>query len=77
VTGSLADSVLGELVQERRQCPVCGVLTEARTHGCGATTVYASGVRGIDNNLVNVACTVVGCVAMVPFVARSSMIEGN
>lgn len=73
LAGSLADSVLGELVQERRRCPACDVVTEARVHRCGASTVHACGMRGVDNNVVNLACTVVGCLAVFPFVARSAV----
>jgi uncharacterized protein (TIGR00297 family) len=72
VAGSLVDSLLGELVQERRRCPICGVLTESRVHRCGAATVHVAGVRGVDNDLVNVACTAVGCLVMTPFVLNGS-----
>ena len=51
VGGSLADSLLGELVQERLRCPDCDVMTEARIHRCGAVTVHVAGVRGVDNDL--------------------------
>jgi uncharacterized protein (TIGR00297 family) len=72
VAGSLVDSLLGELVQERRRCPVCGTLTEARVHRCGAATVHVGGVQGVDNDLVNLACTAVGCLLMTPFVVNGS-----
>lgn len=67
VAGSLVDSLLGELVQERRQCEACNVSTEARVHRCGAATVHTGGVRGFDNDLVNLACTAVGALSVVPF----------
>lgn len=60
VIGSLVDSVLGETVQERRYCPVCDKITEARVHRCGAPTLHQGGVRGIDNDIVNLACTAAG-----------------
>ena len=70
VAGSLTDSILGERVQERRRCPECDLATEAQVHTCGATTVVAGGVRGVDNDVVNLVCTAVGSVAAIPFVRR-------
>ncbi|HYI14850.1 MAG TPA: DUF92 domain-containing protein [Thermomicrobiales bacterium] len=72
LAGSLADSLLGELVQERRRCPACDVLTEARVHHCGTATVHAGGVRGVDNDVINLACTAVGLLAMIPFGVQSA-----
>ncbi|MEX1157936.1 MAG: DUF92 domain-containing protein [Thermomicrobiales bacterium] len=69
LAGSLADSLLGELVQERRHCPECDAETEARVHSCGAATVYAGGARGVDNDIVNLCCTAAGCIAVMPFAA--------
>jgi uncharacterized membrane protein len=67
LAGSLVDSLLGELVQERRRCPECDTLTESRTHRCGAETVHAGGIRGLDNDAVNLACTTVGWLVVIPF----------
>jgi uncharacterized protein (TIGR00297 family) len=67
LAGSLVDSLLGELVQERRRCPECDAVTESLVHRCGAETVYAGGVRGLDNDAVNLACTMVGWLAVIPF----------
>lgn len=60
VAGSLVDSLLGETVQERRYCPACERMTEARIHRCGTPTDLRGGVRGIDNDVVNLACTLAG-----------------
>ncbi len=60
VAGSLVDSVLGELIQERRWCPGCEKPTEARVHRCGERTVIVGGWEGVTNDLVNVACTAAG-----------------
>lgn len=60
MSGSLADSLAGELLQERRYCYVCGLPTEARIHGCGSDTRHVSGVRGITNDTVNLLCTLSG-----------------
>lgn len=62
VAGSLVDSVLGEMVQERRWCPACQKPTEARVHRCGHPTAIVGGVAGISNDVVNVACTAAGAV---------------
>lgn len=62
VTGSLVDSLLGEMVQERRWCERCQKATEARVHRCGERTTMTGGVPGVTNDVVNIACTVVGAV---------------
>ena len=60
IVGSLVDSLAGELVQERRFCPSCGVSTEARVHRCGTVTNFRGGVQGITNDVVNLVCTATG-----------------
>ena len=60
MAGSLMDSVLGELVQERRWCPRCEKPTEAKVHRCGESTVVVGGWPGISNDVVNVLCTFSG-----------------
>ena len=62
LVGSLTDSLLGSTVQERRWCPGCDVATERRTHSCGTTTVHRGGIRGCDNDIVNLLSTVAGAV---------------
>jgi uncharacterized protein (TIGR00297 family) len=65
VAGALADSLLGALLQERRRCVACGALTERRVHNCqtaGAATDVVGGVRGLDNDGVNLTSTVIGAV---------------
>lgn len=62
--GSLADSLLGATVQERRWCPVCQQPTERRVHRCGTATVHTGGVQWVTNDVVNfVAVVVAGAVA--------------
>lgn len=51
--GSLTDSFLGELVQERRWCPECKAATEAHVHSCGTPTIHLAGIRGLTNDVVN------------------------
>jgi uncharacterized protein (TIGR00297 family) len=60
IAGSLADSLLGALVQERRWCDQCGAPTERRTHICGHSTRASGGISWISNDAVNVAATVIG-----------------
>lgn len=72
VAGSLVDSVLGELVQERRWCPRCEKPTEARVHRCGEPTVVVGGYRGVTNDVVNVVCTASGAAVAAVLGPRSS-----
>lgn len=66
VAGSLADSLAGATVQERRWCDACERFTERRVHSCGNATRVVGGVAGIRNDFVNVVCTIVGAsVAMI------------
>ena len=67
LAGSLADSLAGATVQERRYCDACSLGTERRLHGCGRPTRVIGGVPGIRNDFVNVVCTLVG--AMVAAIA--------
>jgi uncharacterized protein (TIGR00297 family) len=60
IAGSLADSLMGATVQERRWCDQCSRSTERRVHSCGATTRVVGGVPGARNDFVNVVCTIVG-----------------
>ena len=60
VAGSLADSLFGATVQERRWCDGCSEATERRTHVCGQTTRVVRGVPGARNDFVNVVCTLLG-----------------
>lgn len=60
VVGSLADSLVGATIQERRWCDGCDEPTERRTHSCGRATRIVGGIPGARNDFVNVVCTVVG-----------------
>jgi len=63
--GSIIDSFLGALIQEKRFCPVCGRITESRNH-CGLPTQHISGIEGFGNCLVNfTASLIAGAVALV------------
>jgi uncharacterized protein (TIGR00297 family) len=60
LAGSLADSVVGATLQARNYCDVCGALTERAVHACGGPTRHFGGIRGFDNDAVNVVCSGVG-----------------
>jgi uncharacterized protein (TIGR00297 family) len=60
ITGTLADSVLGATVQSRRWCDRCDKATERRIHSCNTPTRHAGGIRGMNNDAVNVVCSCIG-----------------
>lgn len=60
VAGALVDSLLGATIQVRRWCPVCSRDTEQSVHRCGTATEVRGGVRWLDNDAVNLLCTVAG-----------------
>ncbi|HEU4747203.1 MAG TPA: DUF92 domain-containing protein [Gemmatimonadaceae bacterium] len=60
VAGALVDSLLGATVQERYRCDACGAPTEQPVHRCGERARHAGGIRGLDNDGVNVLCSLVG-----------------
>ena len=65
VAGSVADSLVGATVQERRWCDQCDRSTERRVHICGSTTRVVGGIPGARNDFVNVVCTMVGAAVAV------------
>jgi uncharacterized membrane protein len=60
--GSLVDSILGASIQERRWCPDCETQTERHVHSCGTSTLHRGGIRGCDNDFVNLISTISGAV---------------
>jgi uncharacterized protein (TIGR00297 family) len=62
VVGSLVDSLLGAIAQERRWCDACGVGTERRIHNCGTATAHRGGLTGFDNDTVNLVSIIAGAV---------------
>jgi uncharacterized protein (TIGR00297 family) len=62
VVGSLVDSLLGAIAQERRWCDACGVGTERRIHNCGTATAHRGGLTGFDNDVVNLVSIIAGAV---------------
>jgi len=57
--GCTVDSMIGATVQGMFRCSICNRITESKTH-CGGPSVYISGCRAIDNNLVNFISTGIG-----------------
>jgi uncharacterized protein (TIGR00297 family) len=62
LVGALADSFAGALFQSRRFCRHCERATERLVHDCGTRTERAGGVKWLNNDGVNAACTLVGAV---------------
>ena len=61
VAGSLFDSLLGASVQGIYYCPACRKETERHPlHSCGAATVPLRGWRWLNNEVVNLSCSLVG-----------------
>lgn len=63
--GALVDTLLGAWVQERRWCPQCEAITERVHHDCGASTTPHAGMAWINNDMVNILCTVSGAIIAV------------
>lgn len=60
IVGSTLDSVLGATVQELRRCDACGRTCETDPHVCGSPTSLVRGIRGVSNDVVNLAATLAG-----------------
>ncbi len=60
VFGSLADSVIGATLQERRWCDHCREPTEKAIHGCGHASRQIGGIQRLDNDVVNLLSTLAG-----------------
>jgi uncharacterized protein (TIGR00297 family) len=60
VVGALVDSLLGAALQASYRCPRCDQPTESALHSCGTQTELVKGIRGINNDRVNVLAVLVG-----------------
>lgn len=56
---SIIDSILGATVQGIYKCSECGKRVEKPEH-CRKNAILVSGIRWINNDLVNIACTISG-----------------
>ncbi len=65
--GSLVDSLLGATWQVQNRCPICQKITEKKIHCQTATTLPISGVRWLDNDMVNFINTIAGAVVAYGF----------
>lgn len=63
VVGALVDTLVGAWLQERRWCPRCTSETEQVIHRCGTPTVPHRGIAGLNNDVVNLVCTIAGATA--------------
>ncbi|GIV15809.1 MAG: hypothetical protein KatS3mg022_1244 [Armatimonadota bacterium] len=59
MAGNLLDSLLGATLQARYRCKRCGEVVEKREH-CGLAATQLSGWRWINNDMVNLLCTLAG-----------------
>lgn len=64
-SGALFDSFLGATVQGIYHCPCCDKETEQHPrHRCGTVTFHLRGWKWINNDVVNLACALVGAAMM-------------
>jgi uncharacterized protein (TIGR00297 family) len=70
IGGSLVDSLLGATIQAIYYCPQCQKETEKTPfHGCGTPTVLVKGFPWVNNDIVNVFCTVAGAGVALAFIS--------
>ena len=62
VAGAVTDTLVGAWWQERLWCPRCTEETEQTTHRCGTPTVLHRGIGGLNNDVVNLLCSLAGAV---------------
>jgi uncharacterized protein (TIGR00297 family) len=61
IAGALFDSLLGATVQATYRCPQCDKETERHpVHTCGTATVQIRGWKWLNNDMVNLACAIMG-----------------
>jgi len=59
--GSLVDSLLGATIQAGYKCSKCNKETEKYpTHSCGGQTILIRGISWLNNDWVNLTCTITG-----------------
>jgi uncharacterized protein (TIGR00297 family) len=66
LAGSLFDSVVGATVQAIYWCPNCNKETERHpTHTCGSPTSQIRGWSWVNNDVVNLVCSLIGAIVAV------------
>jgi uncharacterized protein (TIGR00297 family) len=65
VAGSVLDSLLGATLQESFTCPICKITTESVEHIPGHRSVHAGGLRGFNNDAVNVSSVLMAALATI------------
>ena len=66
LAGSTFDSFLGATVQAIYYCPQCQKETESHpVHGCGKKTTQLRGWRWLNNDMVNLLCSLMGALVAV------------
>ncbi|MFU8826342.1 MAG: DUF92 domain-containing protein [Brevefilum sp.] len=69
LVGALVDSLLGATLQAMYHCPACDKHTEKHpTHTCGEPTLHVRGLPWLNNDGVNLMCTLSAALAGVVFV---------
>ena len=66
LAGSTLDSLLGATVQAIYYCPNCQKETESHpVHQCGTKTAHVRGWRWLNNDMVNLLCSLMGALVAV------------
>ena len=60
LSGSVADSIIGATIQQRRWCDACEWPTEMFVHKCGAITRHVGGYMFFENDAVNLLANAIG-----------------
>jgi len=64
--GNLADSILGASFQAQFKCDICNKITEKKKH-CGKMATIKKGYSWINNDFVNFAASISGCIFYILF----------
>lgn len=68
LVGSSFDSYLGATIQAIYHCPSCQKETERHPlHSCGSETIQVRGLPWLNNDWVNLACSLAGALTMLAF----------
>jgi uncharacterized protein (TIGR00297 family) len=77
VAGSLVDSFIGATIQAIYRCPVCDKETERHPlHTCGTPTVMLRGLKWLNNDWVNAACTISAALLAIAIILFAPSLSG-